>query len=107
MTDKSNVMSAVMSSTLEVSLKIERVSTVGDNIEMCVTVTNKLSSPRSLIEHVDAQLKVYNKNPEPSFWKTHKEVHLQPSEGTINNHIQNITGFGKNETENLENVLLL
>lgn len=107
MTCNSNVIAAEMSSTLEVSLNIEQGSTVGDNIKMCVTVTNRLSSPRSLIEHMDAQLKVYNENPEPSFWKTQKEVHIQPSEGTINNHIQNITGFGKNVTTNLENLFLL
>lgn len=70
-----------MSPGLEVSLNLDGVPSVGDSIMMCVTITNQSSSPRVLMEHLDAQLKEYNSSPQESFWKTHNEVHIQPGEG--------------------------
>lgn len=72
---------AGMSSGLEVSLNLDGVPSVGDSIMMCVTITNQLSSPRVLMEHLDAQLKKYNSSSQESFWRTHNEVHIQPGEG--------------------------
>lgn len=70
-----------MSPTLEVTLKMDRVPSLGDSIHMCVTVTNHSNKPRVLMEKVNAQLKEYNSNPQESFWKTHTKVHIQPHKG--------------------------
>lgn len=70
-----------MSNSLEVSLNIDGVPSVGDSIIMCVTVTNQSGSPRVLVEHIDAQVKEYNRNPRDSFWKRHNRVLIQPGEG--------------------------
>lgn len=70
-----------MSPGLEVSLRIDGVPSVGKSIVMCVTVRNQSSRPRVLLEHLNAQLKEYNSNPQESFWKAHNEVHIQPDEG--------------------------
>ncbi|XP_073326324.1 protein-glutamine gamma-glutamyltransferase 5-like [Pagrus major] len=68
------------SSDLEVSLNIDGEPTVGENIAICVTVTNWSSSPRVLMEHLDAQLRELNSNVQNSFWKEHKQVHIQPGD---------------------------
>ncbi|XP_069550242.1 protein-glutamine gamma-glutamyltransferase 5-like [Brachyistius frenatus] len=65
---------------LEMSLNIEGVLSLGESIRMFVTVINQCSSPRVLMEHINAQLKDYDSNPQESFWKIHKEVHIQPFE---------------------------
>ncbi|XP_044207376.1 protein-glutamine gamma-glutamyltransferase 5-like [Thunnus albacares] len=69
-----------MSPSLEVSLTLDRVPLVGENINMCVMVINQSSSPRVLMEHLNAQLKEYNSSQVETFWKTHKQVHIQPHE---------------------------
>ncbi|XP_068589270.1 protein-glutamine gamma-glutamyltransferase 5-like [Cebidichthys violaceus] len=69
-----------MSPGLEVSLSIVGVPSVGESISMCVTVTNQSSSPRLLREHLNAQIKDFNSNPEQSFWTTRKEVRIRPGE---------------------------
>ncbi|XP_008291944.1 protein-glutamine gamma-glutamyltransferase 5-like [Stegastes partitus] len=75
------------SPSLEVSLEIDGVPSLGESIRMSVTITNQSSSRRILMEHVDAQLKEYNSSPQESFWKTHKEVHMQPCEVLTLHHI--------------------
>ncbi|XP_070694981.1 protein-glutamine gamma-glutamyltransferase 2-like [Pempheris klunzingeri] len=65
---------------LEVSLNIDGVPSVGDSIVMWVTITNQSNSPRVLVEHLNAQVKEYNKDPQESFWKAHREVRIQPGE---------------------------
>ncbi|XP_071767269.2 protein-glutamine gamma-glutamyltransferase 2-like [Centroberyx gerrardi] len=65
---------------LEVSLQIERVPSAGENICVCVTVTNRASHRRVLVEHLNAQLKQYCSSPQECFWKTHRELHIQPGE---------------------------
>ncbi|XP_037627413.1 protein-glutamine gamma-glutamyltransferase 5-like isoform X2 [Sebastes umbrosus] len=65
---------------LKVSLSIDGVPLLGESIVMSVTVINQSSSPRFLMEHLNAQLKGYSSNPEESFWKTHKEVQIKPGE---------------------------
>ncbi|KAK2851064.1 hypothetical protein Q5P01_007340 [Channa striata] len=65
---------------LEVSLTIHGVPSVGEDICMSVTVRNRSSSARVLMEHVNAQMKEYNRDPRACFWKSHKEVHIQPRE---------------------------
>lgn len=69
------------SPSLEVSLNIDGVPSVGSSIRMYVTVKNQSSNPRVLMEHLNAQMKEYNSGPKESFWKIHKEVHIQPHEG--------------------------
>ncbi|XP_040009880.1 protein-glutamine gamma-glutamyltransferase 2-like [Xiphias gladius] len=68
------------SPSLEVSLNIDGVPSVGSSIRMYVTVKNQSSNPRVLMEHLNAQMKEYNSGPKESFWKIHKEVHIQPHE---------------------------
>ncbi|KAM9855182.1 LOW QUALITY PROTEIN: protein-glutamine gamma-glutamyltransferase 2-like [Aulostomus maculatus] len=68
------------SSGLVVTLTIEGVPSVGKSINVCVTVTNQSSSSRVLMEHVNAQVKEYNHNPQRSFWKIHKKLQIQPHE---------------------------
>ncbi|XP_042348149.1 protein-glutamine gamma-glutamyltransferase 5-like [Plectropomus leopardus] len=68
------------SSSLDVSLKIEGMPSLGESIEVSVMVTNQSGSPRVLVEFLNAQLKDYNSNPQETFWKTHKEVRIQPGE---------------------------
>ncbi|KAI4824164.1 hypothetical protein KUCAC02_012701 [Chaenocephalus aceratus] len=65
---------------LEVSLSLKRVPTVGESIVLCVTVRNNSSSSRVLMEHVNAQLKEYNRNAQESFWKSHKEECIKAGE---------------------------
>ncbi|XP_047458175.1 protein-glutamine gamma-glutamyltransferase 2-like isoform X2 [Mugil cephalus] len=76
-----------MSPSLEVTLTMDRVPSLGDSIHMCVTVTNRSNSPRVLMELVNAQLKEYNSTPQGSFWKVHKKVHIQPHEVLTLHHI--------------------
>ncbi|XP_008316607.1 protein-glutamine gamma-glutamyltransferase 5-like isoform X2 [Cynoglossus semilaevis] len=73
-------------SNLEVSIKIEGKPTVGDSIRLCVMVKNTTTRPRALMEHVNAQVKEYNSNPKESFWKTYKELYLQPLESLAVRH---------------------
>uniref|UniRef100_G3NLK6 Transglutaminase-like domain-containing protein n=1 Tax=Gasterosteus aculeatus TaxID=69293 RepID=G3NLK6_GASAC len=68
------------SSELAVSLSVDGLPSAGENISLCVTVTNQSSRPRLLTEHLNAQLKAFNSHPERSFWKTHKEVRVRPGE---------------------------
>ncbi|XP_034733559.1 protein-glutamine gamma-glutamyltransferase 5-like [Etheostoma cragini] len=75
-----------MSPGLEVSLRIDGVLLVGESIVMCVTVKNQSSSPRVLMEHLNAQLKEYNSHPQDSFWKTHNKVHMKPGEVLLLHH---------------------
>lgn len=70
-----------MSPSLEVSLNLDKVPSLGDSITVCVKLRNQSGSPRILREHVDAQLKEYHCNPQQSFWRAHKEVHVQPGQG--------------------------
>lgn len=72
------------SSELAVSLSVDGLPSAGENISLCVTVTNQSSRPRLLTEHLNAQLKAFNSHPERSFWKTHKEVRVRPGEGEEN-----------------------
>ncbi|XP_010766080.1 protein-glutamine gamma-glutamyltransferase Z-like [Notothenia coriiceps] len=65
---------------LEVSLSLKRVPTVGESIVMFVMVRNNSSSSRVLMEHVNAQLKEYNRNAQESFWKSHKEECIKAGE---------------------------
>lgn len=59
---------------------------MGESIVMCVTVKNQSSSPRVLMEHLNAQLKEYNSNPQESFWRARNEVHIQPGEVVLLHH---------------------
>ncbi|XP_067384438.1 protein-glutamine gamma-glutamyltransferase 5-like isoform X2 [Channa argus] len=65
---------------LEVSLNINGVPSLGVGIRMCVTVTNRSRIARVLMEHVNAQMKEYNRGPQECFWKTHRELHIQSFE---------------------------
>uniref|UniRef100_A0A3Q3FPC3 Protein-glutamine gamma-glutamyltransferase 2-like n=1 Tax=Labrus bergylta TaxID=56723 RepID=A0A3Q3FPC3_9LABR len=71
---------------LEVSLNIDGVPSVGDSIVMCVTLSNQSSSPRVVMEHLNAQVKEFNRSPQESFWKTHKKMHIKAGEVLKLNH---------------------
>uniref|UniRef100_A0A3B4YB39 protein-glutamine gamma-glutamyltransferase n=1 Tax=Seriola lalandi dorsalis TaxID=1841481 RepID=A0A3B4YB39_SERLL len=66
---------------LEVSLKLDGEPIMGESIRVSVTVTNQTSNPRVLMEYLNAQIKEYNSHAQESFWKTQKEVHLNPHDG--------------------------
>ncbi|KAM6981908.1 protein-glutamine gamma-glutamyltransferase 2-like [Tautogolabrus adspersus] len=74
------------SQSLEVSLNIDGVPSVGDSIIMCVTLTNQSSSPRVVMQYLNAQVKEFNSSPQGSFWKTHKKVHIKAGEVLKLNH---------------------
>ncbi|XP_054602147.2 protein-glutamine gamma-glutamyltransferase 5 [Nothobranchius furzeri] len=67
-------------SHLEVSVVVEGSPLLGENINLCVTITNHSSRQRALLEHINAQLKAYNRNPHQSFWSTQKEVSVRPQQ---------------------------
>ncbi|KAK5608275.1 hypothetical protein CRENBAI_001693 [Crenichthys baileyi] len=75
-----------MSSGLEVSLTTEGLPVLGKSIRLCVKVRNRSNQARTLRENVSAQLKEYNSNPEKSFWKAQKEVHIQANEDLTLHH---------------------
>ncbi|XP_029579021.1 protein-glutamine gamma-glutamyltransferase 5 [Salmo trutta] len=64
--------------SLEVSLKIEKVPTMGENICLFITVTNRANVPKVLKEHVNAQTKEYNGSPQGTFWEANKQLHIAP-----------------------------
>lgn len=67
--------------TLQVSLTIDEMPALGEDIRMTVTVSNRSGSPRALLEHISAQLKEYDNSPLKSFWVFHGEVLIPPFEG--------------------------
>ncbi|MED6245183.1 hypothetical protein ATANTOWER_032679, partial [Ataeniobius toweri] len=75
-----------MSPSLEVSLTTEGLPILGKSIRLCVKVTNRSNKARTLRENVSAQLKEYNSNPEKSFWKAQKEVHIQANKDLTLHH---------------------
>ncbi|KAG8002897.1 Protein-glutamine gamma-glutamyltransferase 2 [Nibea albiflora] len=75
-----------MSAGLEVSLSINGEPTVGEEIALCVTVTNNSSGSRVLMEHLSAQVKEFNSSPQESFWTSHKEVHVNPGQALTLQH---------------------
>ncbi|CAN9515839.1 unnamed protein product [Ophioblennius macclurei] len=72
---------------LEVSLSLDGAPLLGESIRICVTVTNYRSCSRVLMEHVSAQVKEYNRSPQESFWATHKELHIPPSQVLKLHHV--------------------
>uniref|UniRef100_A0A8C8ES48 Transglutaminase-like domain-containing protein n=1 Tax=Oncorhynchus tshawytscha TaxID=74940 RepID=A0A8C8ES48_ONCTS len=62
--------------SLEVSLKIDKVPTMGENI--CLFITNRAKVPKVLKEHVNAQTKEYNGSPQGTFWEADKQLHFIP-----------------------------
>ncbi|XP_061825829.2 protein-glutamine gamma-glutamyltransferase 5-like [Nerophis lumbriciformis] len=67
-------------SSLDVSIAVDGEPTAGESIDLTVTLTNKLAHHRVLLEHLNAQLKEFNRSPQKSFWKSHKEVTVPPFE---------------------------
>ncbi|XP_061758736.1 protein-glutamine gamma-glutamyltransferase 5-like isoform X4 [Nerophis ophidion] len=65
-------------SSLDVSLAVDGEPTAGESIDLTVTLTNKSERHRVLLEHLNAQLKEFNRSPQKSFWKSHKEVSVPP-----------------------------
>ncbi|XP_035243190.1 transglutaminase 5, like [Anguilla anguilla] len=66
--------------TLAVSLKLVKTPVAGETISFSVTVTNKVNSPRTLNEHINAQAKDYNSSPLETFWELHNMLQLAPYE---------------------------
>ncbi|XP_024149876.1 protein-glutamine gamma-glutamyltransferase 5 [Oryzias melastigma] len=67
-----------MAPSLQVSLTMDKVPSLGEDIRMTVTVSNGSGSPRDLLEHISAQLKEYDSSPQKSFWVFHGQVVIQP-----------------------------
>uniref|UniRef100_A0A3P9LRN2 Transglutaminase-like domain-containing protein n=1 Tax=Oryzias latipes TaxID=8090 RepID=A0A3P9LRN2_ORYLA len=72
--------------TLQVSLTIDEMPALGEDIRMTVTVSNRSGSPRALLEHISAQLKEYDSSPLKSFWVFHGEVLIPPFEALRLHH---------------------
>ncbi|RVE70164.1 hypothetical protein OJAV_G00061670 [Oryzias javanicus] len=66
--------------SLQVSLTMDEIPSLGEDIRMTVTVSNGSGCPRALLEHISAQLKEYDCSPQKSFWAFHGEVLIQPFE---------------------------
>lgn len=66
---------------LEVSLTLDGVPSLVDGIAVCVLVRNGSTSPRFLVEHLNAQLKKYNGVAQDCFWKTQQNVHIEAGGG--------------------------
>lgn len=66
---------------LAVSLILDGVPSLVDGIGVCVVVRNESTSPRLLVEHVNAQLKKYNSAVEDCFWKMQQKVQIEAGEG--------------------------
>ncbi|XP_037540307.1 protein-glutamine gamma-glutamyltransferase 5 [Nematolebias whitei] len=71
---------------LQVSITIPGSPLLGANIDVCVKVTNHSSRPRDLMEHVNAQQKEYNRDPQQSFWRAQREVHIQTHQALTLRH---------------------
>lgn len=67
--------------TLGVSLKLSKVPVAGENISFSVTVTNKANFTRIVGEHVNAQVKEYNRSPVETIWEASQRLKLGPREG--------------------------
>ncbi|XP_075882707.1 protein-glutamine gamma-glutamyltransferase 5-like isoform X2 [Nelusetta ayraudi] len=65
---------------LEVSLTLDGVPSMVDSIAMCVVVRNGSTSPRLLVQHLNAQLKKFNGVAQDCFWETQQEVQIMPGE---------------------------
>lgn len=52
-----------------------------DGIAMRVVVKNGSTSPRLLVEYLNAQLMKYNGVAQDCFWKTQQEVQIMAGEG--------------------------
>ncbi|KAM4610653.1 protein-glutamine gamma-glutamyltransferase 2-like [Polymixia lowei] len=74
-------------SGLKVSLKVQRVPSVGESICVSVTVTNRGSCHRVLLEHLNAQLKEFNSSAQTTFWETHQKLQIQAGEVLTLQHV--------------------
>ncbi|KAG7283484.1 hypothetical protein CRUP_035277, partial [Coryphaenoides rupestris] len=71
---------------LGVSLALEKVPVLGENICLCVTVSNRSGRHRLLQEHLHAQLKGYNSDVCVPFWHTHAKLSLRAGEVVTLHH---------------------
>ena len=67
--------------SLSVSLKIDKVPVMGENICLTVIVTNRANVCRVLKEHVNAQAEEYHGRPMETFWEATERLQVGPCRG--------------------------
>ena len=73
--------SAATSQGVSVTLTLEKAPVAGVPITFRVTITNKETVAKEIIEHLNAQAKQYNHSPSDTFWEAESVVKLAPLEG--------------------------
>ena len=73
--------SAATSRGVSVALTLDKAPVAGVPIVFRVTITNKETVAKEIIEHLNAQAKQYNHSPSDTFWEAERVVKLAPLEG--------------------------
>ncbi|XP_036389387.1 protein-glutamine gamma-glutamyltransferase 5-like [Megalops cyprinoides] len=94
--------------SLDISLSIDKVPVVGEDISVSVTITNKSSVTRSLREHINAQAKDFNNIYLKTFWELRNHVQIVPWEvKTIRHRIPHSQYEGALMADNLVNLAVV
>ncbi|XP_067096222.1 protein-glutamine gamma-glutamyltransferase 5-like isoform X1 [Osmerus mordax] len=72
--------------SLAVSLKIDKVPLMGENICLTVIVTNRANVCRVLKEHVNAQAEEYHGRPMETFWEATERLQVGPRRAVMVRH---------------------
>ncbi|XP_073707863.1 protein-glutamine gamma-glutamyltransferase 5-like, partial [Garra rufa] len=84
--DEDDVVTKEASKGTAVSFKFLKPPVLGENISFNITIVNNEAAPKQLKKHVNAQNKVYNRNPTDTFWEAHDEVEIGPNETVTAEH---------------------
>ncbi|XP_056462367.1 transglutaminase 5, like [Gadus chalcogrammus] len=71
---------------VSVTLTLEKAPVAGVPITFRVTITNKETVAKEIIEHLNAQAKQYNHSPSDTFWEAESVVKLAPLEVRVVRH---------------------
>ncbi|XP_073707864.1 protein-glutamine gamma-glutamyltransferase 5-like [Garra rufa] len=69
-----------------VSFKLLKPPVLGENISFNITIVNNEAAPKQLKKHVNAQNKVYNRNPTDTFWQVHDDIQIGPNQTVTAKH---------------------
>ncbi|KAG7471968.1 hypothetical protein MATL_G00103580 [Megalops atlanticus] len=94
--------------SLDISLSIDKVPVVGEDISVSVTITNKSSVTRFLREHINAQAKDFNNIHLKTFWELRNHLQIVPWEvKTIQHRIPHSQYEGELMADNLVNLAVV